>query len=157
MTRFFTRSFAAATTAFFTTALFANNHFEKIADHASKVQRESAQMSQSLKAKKADASEISKSLESTGAEIAKLQELVNQIEAQNPSFSERDRKDWELLKTKVQLLSIFHDRKKELVSGDFAKQRGLIRAHAEGLAKRAALLQQTASRLKAVTPNQAGS
>lgn len=157
MTRFVTRTLSAATTALFTTALFAGNHFEMIAGHASKVQRESAQVSQSLKSKKADASEISKSLESMGAEIAKLQELVDQIKAQNPSFTERDRKDFELLQTKVQLLAIFHDRKKELVSGDFAKQRSLIRAHAEGIAKRAALLEQTASRLKASAPNQAGS
>lgn len=157
MNRIFPRTFTTATAALFTTALFANNHFEQIATHASNVQRESTQISRSLGSKKADAAEIGKALDTTGAEIAKLQELVNQIEAQKPSFSERDLRDWELLKTKVQLLSIFHDRKKELVSGDFSKQRGLIRAHAQGLAKRAALLQQTASRLKAVSGNQAGS
>jgi hypothetical protein len=56
--------------------------------------------------------------------------------------------DWALVKEKVQLLAIFHQAKTELMAnGDLRKQRTLLRAHADGMAKRAQMLQKTASRL----------
>jgi hypothetical protein len=55
--------------------------------------------------------------------------------------------DWDLVKTKVELLNIFHTRKADLFNSDLDKNRNLVRALADGIAKRARMLQQTASKL----------
>lgn len=85
-------------------------------------------------------------MESAGAGIEKLRELVVLVETNtNGSLNTPD---WALLKEKVQLLSIFHQAKRDLMAGsDLQKQRALLRAHANGMAKRAQMLQQTASRV----------
>lgn len=52
------------------------------------------------------------------------------------------------MKTKVELLAIFHGKKKELLSsGDLSKNRGWLRAHAEGIARRAEMLQRSANQM----------
>jgi hypothetical protein len=127
----------------------AGEHISGILQHAKNLEKDSSQIRLALKSKKVDTQEVKSAVEASSADVAKLRELVAAYESTNPSLNSQERKDWELVKQKVQLLSIFHDRKKELVSsGDFSKNRGLIRAHAEGLAKRAVMLQNTVGRLQ---------
>ena len=81
--------------------------------------------------------------------MSKLQQLVKDCESRNFELSEWQKKDWDLLKTNVQLVSIFYNRKKEIVLADNRqKNKSLSRAHADGVAIRAAKLQETASRLQ---------
>ena len=56
----------------------------------------------------------------------------------------------------IGVLGIFLNRKNELVS-DAQKNRGMLRAHAQGIAKRAVDLQQTASRLQSSSTTSSGS
>jgi len=143
-----TRTLAAFLTAFAMTAM-ASNHISDIKTHAAKVQRDSEYVNQLLKTKQPDVDALRQTIELTGADIAKLQQLVSDFEATNPQFSPRDEKEWAFLKEKVQLLSIFYTTKKELAMADNLKSnRGMIRAHAEGLAKRAKMLQETAGRIE---------
>jgi len=116
-----------------------------IRSHASSLQRESQEMSKMLKAKKPDVDLLRQKLDTTSADLEKLQTLVMDVDA-NSSLNGST--DWARVKDKVQLLAIFHNAKRELLTGDQpVKQRTLLRAHAEGVAKRAALLQQTVDRL----------
>lgn len=119
----------------------------QIVQSAQNIGRDATSVNQALKSKKFDAATVTKNIEAMEADIATLQEVVAKFEATNPSLSERDRVDWNLLKDKVQLIEIMHDQKKKLAVEDFSKNRSLVRAHATGLAQRAKRLQATAEKL----------
>lgn len=128
--------------------LLANNHLANIKTHAANVERDSAQTAQLLKAKQPDVAAVRSQIDKTGQDITALQKLVADFEATNPSFSDQNKKDWDFLKEKVQLLTIFYNVKQELASADdMQKNRSMLRAHAKGLSERAAKLQVTAGRL----------
>lgn len=119
----------------------------QIVQSAQNIGRDATSVNQALKSKKFDAATVTKNIEAMEADIAALHEVVAKFEATNPSLSERDRADWNLLKDKVQLIEIMHDQKKKLAAEDFSKNRSLVRAHATGLAQRAKRLQATAEKL----------
>jgi len=117
-------------------------------DSAKNIERDASLVSAAVRLKNLDAEDVRKKIEAMSADLAKLQELVNSYEASHPKLSARDQQDWQALKEKVQLLEIFHGQKKQLAAGDFSKNRGLIRAHADGVVRRAKMLQQTVARLQ---------
>lgn len=122
--------------------------FKGIIGDAAVIQRDAEEISKHLKSKSADYSEVKTKIETLGKDIAALRKDVQEFDAAHPGLSEQQKKDWELVKTKSELLLIFYDQKAKLVeSGDIKKNRSMLRAHANGIAKRAAMLQQTASRL----------
>jgi hypothetical protein len=128
--------------------VLADTHLSNIKTHASNVERDSTQTAVMLKAKQPDMQAVRAQIDKTGQDITALQKLVTDVEATNPSFSEQNRKDWDALKENVQLLSIFYNVKQELAaSDDMQKNRSMLRAHAKGVAERAAKLQVTAGRL----------
>ena len=119
----------------------------QIVQSAQNMARDANSVNQGLKTKKFDAAAVTKNIEAMDADIAALHEVVTKFEATNPTFSDRDRADWKLLKDKVQLIEIMHGQKKKLAAEDFAKNRSLVRTHATGLAVRAKRLQATAEKL----------
>jgi septal ring factor EnvC (AmiA/AmiB activator) len=122
--------------------------FRSIVGDAASIQKDAEALSQDLKAKALDENKVKADITSLGTDIAKLRKDVEQIESHVGELTPQQKTDWELIKTKVQLLTIFHERKTDLMnSGDLKKNRAMLRAHAEGIAKRAQMLQQTASRL----------
>ena len=121
---------------------------DQIIQSAQNIERDATAVSRALKTKGAPADEVKQKIEAMSADVTKLQELVNQFDATHPALSARDKADWDLVKTKVQLLEIFHERKKALASEDVAKHRSMLRAFADGLAQRAKRLQQTAVTLR---------
>lgn len=126
-----------------------NRMLSEIGFHAQKVQQDAENISQHLKAKQMDPQFLKDKVNSTADDMSKLQQLVKDLESRNFGLVEWQMEDWELLKTKVQLLSIFYQTKKEIVMADNPqKSKSLLRAHAKGLAVRAAKLQETASRLQ---------
>lgn len=140
--------FALSLVAFGSSFAFADSRFADIRSHAARVEQENREMARLLKSKQWDNSQLQAKLEATGQDLDKIKALVAELEGASDSLSPSARKDWDLLRQKVQLLEIFHGAKKDLLSsGNVAKQRALLRAHAEGVAKRAAMLQQTAGRL----------
>ncbi len=103
-------------------------------------------MAAGLKNKKSiEEATIKNKLDAVGAEIKQMQSLVADLES-NQSGS-LPAAQWQLLKDKVQLLAIFHERKAEL-AGDVQRNRSLLRAHAMGTVLRASKLQQTAASLR---------
>ncbi|MCS7023782.1 MAG: hypothetical protein NZV14_03190 [Bryobacteraceae bacterium] len=126
--------------------VFAKDPLRTIADHARMVQSQAQEINLGLKKKTLSEDALKSKLMMTSESIEKLKGAVAQIEASRSDLNALGR-DWQLLKDKVQLLAIFHERKSEL-AGDFNRNRSMIRAHADGIAKRAAMLQETVSRLE---------
>ncbi|MFN7924509.1 MAG: hypothetical protein U0Q16_30690 [Bryobacteraceae bacterium] len=146
------RSFVRTATCFALAALSAaaleKEFVDQMLESARNLERDASVVSLALKSKKADAEDVKKKIDAMSADLGRLHELVAKFESTNPQLSGRDRTDWQLIKDKVKLLEIFHDRKKQLASEDFSRNRTLIRAHADGVAKRAQRLQETARRLQ---------
>jgi hypothetical protein len=129
-------------------AMAMNQHFvDPMIASAQNIQRHANLVSAAMKDKKADAGDVQKKIEAMRADVAGLNELVAQFEATNPQFSASEGALWKLVKDKVQLLGIFHDQKSKLASEDFTRHRALIRAHADGVAKRAEMLRRTLTKL----------
>ncbi len=133
------------------TSGFANNMpgaLGEIANHARSLRTEAQTMSQQLKNKQVDKQLLEQKLATVEENVAKLRELIASVEASNPELTPSQKQSWELVKTKVELLNIFTNHKKDLVGKeDIQKKRSLLRAHAEGIAKRAAMLEQTAAKI----------
>lgn len=133
------------------TSGFANNMpgaLSEITNHARSLRMEAQTMSQQLKNKQVDKQLLEQKLATVEENVAKLRELIASVEASNPELTPSQKQSWELVKTKVELLNIFTSHKKDLVGKeDIQKKRSLLRAHAEGIAKRAAMLEQTAAKI----------
>jgi hypothetical protein len=126
-----------------------NMMLSEIGLHAQKVQQDAENITNHLNSKQPDRQFLKDKIGATADDMAKLQQLVKDFESRNFALAEWQKKDWEFLKSKVQLLSIFYDTKKELVLAEnLQKNRSMLRAHAKGVAVRAAKLQETAGRLQ---------
>lgn len=124
----------------------ADTRFEEIAAKARLVQTHAQEVEMGLKNKKSiEEATIKNKLDAVGAEIKQMQSLVADLETSQPG--NLPAAQWQLLKEKVQLLAIFHERKAEL-AGDVQRNRSLLRAHAKGTVIRASKLQQTATSLR---------
>jgi len=137
--------FAIATLAL---PAYSDTRFSVIGEDAGKIQLDATELSKDLKAKVLDESKVKADIAALGQDIIKLRKDVETIDASLNSLTAEQKKDWELIKTKVQLLNIFYDRKTDLLQGDLKKNRSMLRAHADGIAKRAALLRETAMKMK---------
>jgi len=120
----------------------------QLLESAKNIERDAGLVSTALKSKAMDAGDVRSKIDAMGGDVTRLQELVSSYEAGHPQMSGRDAAEWRMVKEKVQLLEIFHGQKQKLASGDLAKNRTLLRAHAEGVAKRAVKLQETVARLQ---------
>ena len=120
----------------------------KMMEATQRVETDARAISTALKSKNAPVDEVHKRLAAMDADLAKLREAIREVEATEPEMSVRDKRDWDLLKTKAQLLEVFYTNKKNLVAEDLKKNRSMIRAHANGVALRAEKLRQTAAGLQ---------
>lgn len=121
--------------------------FRSIAETAGKIEQDALAISKGLRSKQRDLPQIKTGIETLGLDIATLRKNVDTVEANVANLTDGQKKDWELVKTKVQLLMIFQDRKESLSNTDLEKNRTAVRHLADGIAKRAKMLQQTAQRL----------
>ena len=121
---------------------------DQIVKSAQNIERDANMVSKALKVKQVDKGEVNRMIGDMTTDVNKLQELVTNFESTNPTLSDRDKIDWQLVKDKVQLLEIFHGQKQKLATEDMTKNRGMIRAHADGLVVRAQKLQVTANKLR---------
>jgi DNA repair exonuclease SbcCD ATPase subunit len=133
----------------------ANNHLRAISDRARTLQSHAQEINIGLKKKSLTTEDLKAKLDQSAATLDQLKSTLEQLENASPSLATMGR-DWQLLKDKVQLLAIFHDRKSELLT-DVNRNRGMIRAHADGIAKRAAMLQETVNRLQKNMPSTSNS
>lgn len=131
------------------TSAFADTQLADIRTHAGQLRMGSEQVTLLLKAKQPDAQAIRDGITSMGGNIENLQRLVVELTAANPEFIQRGDKDWDLLKERVQLLTIYHNSKQEgMKTGDLKKNRTLLRVNAQNLTRGATLLQESAQRLQ---------
>ncbi|MBS1824298.1 MAG: hypothetical protein JST93_03170 [Acidobacteria bacterium] len=122
--------------------------FRGIIGDAANIQRDAEKLSRDLKQKALDEAKLKEDITTLNADVAKLKQDVAELDGKLSSMTEAQKKDWELVKTKAELITIFAGRKATLMeSGEFKKNRSILRAHADGIAKRAAMLQQTVNRL----------
>ncbi|MBL8231506.1 MAG: hypothetical protein JNL98_23625 [Bryobacterales bacterium] len=128
----------------------ANEQLRTISDHARTVQGQAEEINMGLKKKSLTDDALKSKLDTSAASLEQLKNAVAELESSNSNVASLG-KDWQLLKDKVQLLAIFHERKSELLT-DVNRNRSMIRAHADGIAKRAAMLQQTVSRIQKSMP-----
>jgi cytochrome c556 len=138
----------AITLALTASAVFANDHLNQIAGTAKELQSDFSMMAQTLKNKNFAAEELKRELEALRGHVDQLKATADEFEAANPSLSGQHEKDWKLAKELIALVDIFHSQKAEMLNGDNpAKNRKMLKAQAEGLAKRSTVLRETALRL----------
>ena len=131
------------------TPAFADTPLADMRTYAGQIEKGSEQITRLLKEKQPDAQGVRDGIAAMAVDIENLQRLVAEVTEANPPFVARGDKDWDLLKTQVQLLGIFHSHKDELMkTGDMKKNRSSLRTQAKGLITRAEMLQQTAQRLQ---------
>lgn len=140
-----TLTFAALTAV---PALADTKAFRDIIGDAANIQMDAEALRDGLKSKTLDESAIKAHVTALDKHIEQLQKDVDSLDAHLQDLTDSQKKDWDLAKTKVQLLNIFSDWKVAVVeSGDIRKNRSLLGAHANGIAVRAQLLQRTVNRL----------
>lgn len=137
----------------FTVAALANNlnlstAVGELSTQAGKVQKSAEEMSLQLKKKPVNVEQVTRQMDAVHADINKLKALAAEIEASNPNLTPSQKQNWDLVKTKIQLLEVFASNKKDLLAkGDPNKHRSYLKAHSDGIAIRAQLLQQTAGKI----------
>ena len=135
----------AITLALSAVGAFANDHLTQIRDLAGTLEKEFRGIHVAVKDKNFNTADVRKRVEATDADVEKLKTLAADFETSSPSLATGP--DWKTTKELVALIGIFHDQKSQLLEGDVTKNRGLLRGQADGLAKRAAMLQESAARM----------
>lgn len=131
-----------------TAAMADTNTYNTIIGDAAKIQRDAEAISGQLKIKNPDVESVKAKSGELNKDIQSLRDDLAAFEATNPSMTEQQKQNWTLVKTKAELLLIFSDSKNDLMNaGNMQKDRSILRAYSDGIAKRAVLLQQTARKL----------
>ena len=138
-----------ATLALAATAAMADtNTYQSIIGDAAKILRDAEALSGQLKIKNPDVENVKSKSGDLNKDIQSLRGDLAAFEATNPSMTDQQKKDWQLVKTKAELLLIFSDAKNNLLTaGNIQKDRSMLKSYSDGIAKRAQLLQQTARKL----------
>lgn len=125
------------------------SHVDRLVADAKKAQNEAREIGVLLKAKQPDFSAIQANMAELAAHVAGLKQGVADFEAAYPTLSAKQQAEFDRMKSAVAVLAIFLDNKSEILAGSSAlEQRKLLRAKAEGIAKRAELVQLSAHRLR---------
>lgn len=122
--------------------------FRDIIGDAANIQMDAEALDEKLKSKVLDQSAIKAEVSALARHVEALKKDIDNLDGRMQDLSPEQRKNWEMAKTKAQLLQVFSDWKMmQVESGDLNKNRALLRSQAKGLAVRAALLQRTVNRL----------
>lgn len=123
--------------------------FRDIIGDAANIQMDAEALADKLKTKVVDEAALKAEVSALAKHVDQLRADVERMDAEMVNLSPSQKKDWELAKTKAQLVQIFTDTKStQLEAADVNKNRSLLRAHANGIASRAAMLQRTLNRLE---------
>ncbi len=127
-------------------AAFANDQLTQMRDHAKTLHQEFTQLQSAVKNRNFDVQTIQNRMNELDANIEKLKSIAAEFESSAPSNIAAS-SDWKLTKELIQLLDMFHEQKMELLNGDLRKNHGLVKVHAEGLARRAEILSKTTDKM----------
>ena len=126
-----------------------NKVLDEVIHSASQMETDARHVSSHLKSKETDAQFVKDKIQALSADMDRLDAAMSHLAGKKDSMKDWQKKDYEILKTKVQLVQRFYDFKKEVAwADDLKKNRSSLRAHADGLAQRAALVRSTASKLQ---------
>lgn len=122
---------------------------EVLAIEAKKVQVEAQDISRELRARQFDLDKVKGMTGNLTAHVESVNRIVAELESMQSAMTGQQRTTFEQVKVKAQLLTIFATNKQDVVLGNQPeKNRSLLRAKAEGIARRAQLLQQSATALR---------
>jgi len=138
------------TAALSTVAMFgSDDHFSRIADAAQKTQAEARDLSAALKPKNADMKAIHGRMDTLQNHALELTQMVEAAQSSAASLTGPKKAEFERLATAAKIVSIFVENKKNMLGrDDAARNRSIIRANADGIAQRAAMVQKSALKLK---------
>jgi hypothetical protein len=126
-----------------------NKVLDEVIHAAGQVEADAKHISTNLKSKQPDTQFVRDKIQALSGDLTSLDTAMSHLEQKSTLMSDWQKKDHETLKMKVQLVKNFYDAKKELaLAEDVAKNRSMLRAHADGLAQRAALVSSTASKMQ---------
>ena len=108
---------------------------------AQRLERDATSVQQSLKNKRYDATAVKATIESMTSDVGALDQLAKQIDDTNPQLSARDQAEWVKTRQLIHIITALHESKERAATEDLAKNRGLVRDYAAGVALRAKLLQ----------------
>ena len=122
---------------------------EALIVEAKKVQLEAQDISKELRVKQFDLNKVKEMMTNLTGHVEAVNKMVVELQPMEPSMTEDQKAKFNLVKTKAELLTIFAANKKDMLLGDRPeKNRSLLRAKADGIAKRSELLQQSAMALR---------
>jgi hypothetical protein len=125
--------------------VFASAPYEQIVTEARKTQQEALELAKVLKSKNADVAAATQMLDRLSQHAL---EVKNMIDATDTSALDgRQKAEFERMKMASDVMAVFINNKRALLQ-DAGRNRALLRAKAEGIALRAALVEQSAIKLK---------
>jgi ABC-type transporter Mla subunit MlaD len=120
---------------------------DQIVAAAKTIQTDAQDVSTLLRAKTPNFDRVSEKMQVMGEHSTELNRLIEQLEAANTEATPAQRAEFDRMKELAQLVNIFVANKSDLLSAP-RRERNVLRAKADGIAKRAGLLQQSAQRVR---------
>lgn len=121
---------------------------DQLLTEARQVRKTADELSNRLKSKNADLSNLGEHLSAVEKGAANIQNLVGELHSANLTLSAKQKARLDNTKVLAELLNVFVENKKNLVSdGASASERELLRANAMSAAKRAELIETNLLRL----------
>ena len=122
---------------------------EALVAEAKKVQLEAQDISKELRVKQFDLNKVQEMMSTLTAHVESVNRMVTELEPMEPSMTEQQKTNFNLVKSKAELLTVFATNKQNVLSGDRPhKNRPLLRAKADGIAQRSEMLQKSAMALR---------
>ncbi|MBC7925565.1 MAG: hypothetical protein H7039_07900 [Bryobacteraceae bacterium] len=122
---------------------------EQLVTEAKKVQLEAQDISKELKPRGFDLARVQEMMANLERHVTSVDQLVKDLAPHEPQMTSHQKAKYEAVKMKAQLLTVFITNKRNILAGDeLSKNRSLLRSKADGIARRAELLQQSAMALR---------
>jgi hypothetical protein len=122
---------------------------EQLHAEADKVRLEAMAISKELRPKEFSLERVKGMMDNLVGHVEGVGRITAELGQFEPQMTAEQKTKYAAIKTKSQLLTVFADNKKDILLGaDAAKNRTLLRAKADGIAKRAEMLQASAAVLR---------
>ena len=120
---------------------------DQIVAAAKTIQTDAQDVSALLRAKTPNFDRIGEKMQVMSQHSTELNRLIENLDSANLDMTATQRAEFNRMKELAQLVNIFVANKSDMLSAQ-RRERGVLRAKADGIAKRANLLQQAAERIR---------
>ncbi len=122
---------------------------EELITEAKKVQLEAVGIGKELRVKTFQVDKVKGMLDVLVGHVEAIERIAAELASFETQMSSEQKTKYEAIKVKSQILTIFAKNKKDMLMGeDPSQNRAMLRAKADGIAKRAEMLQQSAMVLR---------